>query len=214
MIRLARVGHTTIDVDTSFLFICALFVMSEWSAGPQYALLWVPILFISVVLHELAHAGAAAVFGYGASRIVLAGLGGYTVNEAPKRPWHDMLISLAGPLSSFIIAFIASQFRPHDRMLSALLPLLAEANVFWGMFNLIPVAPLDGGHVVRSFLRIFLRDRPAFIVSICIAFIAGIAVIIFGIRAKWFLFAFLIAWYLWMNWQQWQYFRRHGFPGE
>lgn len=215
MIRLLTVGRTTVDVEPSFLIICALFVFSDvQTVGLQYALLWVPILFLSVTLHELAHAGASAAFGYGGSRIVLAGLGGYTVNQERKRPWHDMLISLAGPLSSFVIAFIATRFQPHDALLRALLPLLAQANIFWGIFNLVPVSPLDGGHVVRSFLRMFLRDRTAFVISIWIAFVTGALVIVISIYVKWYILAFLIAWYVWMNFQQWQYFRTHGYPGD
>jgi len=215
MIRLLSVGKTTIDVEASFLIICALFVLSDFqSAGIQYALLWVPVLFVSVALHELAHAGASAMFGYGGSRIVLAGLGGFTMNTAKKRPWHDMVISFAGPASSFVIAFAASRIPARDPMLAALLPLLTQANIFWGIFNLVPVSPLDGGHVVRNFLRTFLRDRTAFIIAIWVAFIAGAVVIAISIVVKYYILAFLIAWYVWMNFQQWQYFRTHGFPGD
>lgn len=215
MIRLLSVGKTTVDVEVSFLFICALFVFSDiQTMAVQYALLWVPVLFISVILHELAHAGSSAMFGYGASRIVLAGLGGYTVNAARKKPWHDTVISFAGPLASFAIAFGASMIHPNDRFLSALLPLLAQANIFWGIFNLVPVSPLDGGHVVRNFLRIFLRERTAFVVAVWIAFVAGILVIAVALYVRWFILAFLIGWYVWMNWQQWRYFRTHGYPGD
>jgi Zn-dependent protease len=99
-------------------------------------------------------------------------------------------------------------------MLAALLPLLTQANIFWGIFNLVPVSPLDGGHVVRNFLRMFLRDRTAFIIAIWVAFIAGALVIAISILVKYYILAFLIAWYVWMNFQQWKYFRTHGYPGD
>ena len=89
-----------------------------------------------------------------------------------------------------------------------------KCNVAWGVFNLVPVSPLDGGGIVRNFFRIFLRERTAFIASIWISFVVGVAVIALGVWVKFYMMSFLVAWYLWMNWQQWQYFRIHGYPGD
>jgi Zn-dependent protease len=218
VIHLGSIGRTSIDVDVSFLVLAAFFVFSFYDQrqGIQYALLWVPVLFLSVLLHELAHAGMIALFGYGASQVMLAGLGGVTVNKRAAKPWHDMVISAAGPAASFLIAFVAVLLRQrvHDAMLLAFLPLLATANIAWGVFNLIPVPPLDGGGIVRNFFRIFLRERTAFIVAILVGFVVGILVIVLGIYVKFWMMSFLVAWYLWMNWQQWQYFRKNGYPGD
>jgi len=218
VIHLGSIRKTSIDVDYSFLILAAFFVFSfyDQKQGIQYALLWVPVLFLSVLLHELAHAGMIGLFGYGASQVMLAGLGGVTLNKRIAKPWHDMVISAAGPAASFVIAFAALALgsRVHDPMFVAFLPLLAEANIVWGVFNLVPISPLDGGGIVSNFLRIFLRDRTAFVIAIWISFIAGLAVIAFGVVVKQYMLSFLVAWYLWMNWQQWQYFRTHGFPGD
>ena len=218
MIHLGSIGKTSIDVDFSFLILAAFFVFSFYDPkrGIQYALLWVPVLFLSILLHELAHAGMIALFGYGASQVMLAGLGGVTLNKRIAKPWHDMVISAAGPVASFVIALGAALLLRvvHDAMLLAFLPLLATANVAWGVFNLIPVAPLDGGGIVRNFFRIFLREKTAFLVAIWVSFIVGLLVIALGIWVKYWMMSFLVAWYLWMNWQQWQYFRTHGFPGD
>jgi Zn-dependent protease len=218
VIHLGSIGRTSIDVDVSFLILAGFFVFTFYDQrqGIQYALLWIPVLFLSIVLHELAHAGMIAAFGYGSSQIMLAGLGGVTLNKRAARPWHDMVISAAGPAASFIIAFgaAAARGRAHDPMLAAFLPLLATANVAWGVFNLIPVAPLDGGGIVRNFFRIFLRERTAFIVSIWVSFVVGALVIAVGIYVRFWMMSFLVAWYLWMNWQQWQYFRANGYPGD
>ena len=218
MIHLGSVGKTTIDIDYSFLILAGFFVYSFYDPrrGIQYALLWIPILFLSILLHELAHAGTIAAFGYGGSQVMLAGLGGVTLNKRVGRPWHDMVISGAGPSASFLIAFGATGLSRivHDPMLVAFLPLLATANFVWGLFNLVPIPPLDGGGIVRNFFRIFMREKNAFLVAIWIGFVVGIAVIVIGIYAKYWMMSFLVAWYLWMNWQQWQYFRTHGYPGD
>ena len=106
MIHLGSIRKTSIDVDYSFLILAAFFVFSfyDQKRGIQYALLWVPVLFLSVLLHELAHAGMIGLFGYGASQVMLAGLGGVTLNKRVAKPWHDMVISAAGPAASFVIA--------------------------------------------------------------------------------------------------------------
>lgn len=222
MIHLGSIGRISIDVDASFLILMVFFVATFYDPkqGMRYALLWAPVLFISVLLHELAHAGAIALFGYGGSQIVLGGMGGVTVSQRRGKPWHDMLISLAGPLASFAVAWLTATFvfrMPrvlHDPMLAAFLPLLVTANKWWGIFNLIPISPLDGGHVVRHFFRIFLKERSAFVVSVWVGIVIGAIVAILGILLKSIFLTLLMAWYVYMNFQQWQYFRKHGYPGD
>ena len=222
MIHLGSVGKTSIDIDISFLIIMGLFVATFYNQtmGLRYALLWAPVLFLSVLLHELAHAGAIAAFGYGGSQIVLSGMGGVTMNQRRARPWHDMIISAAGPASSFILAWLTTMVMlnvgaaSRDPLLNAFLPLLRTANVWWGVFNLIPVVPLDGGHIVRNFLRMFMRDRLAFILSAWIAMVIGTLIVALGIYIHFYFLSLLIAWYVWLAFQQWQFFRKGGPPAE
>jgi stage IV sporulation protein FB len=222
LIHLGSIGKTSIDVDISFLFVAALWVANEYQNEKdlKVALLWAPVLLISVLLHELAHAAMIAAFGYGSSQIVLSGMGGVTYNRRRARPWHDLLISVAGPASSFLLAFVAYYLfntvplLRHDAMLVRFMPILIWANYKWGLFNLIPVSPLDGGHVVRNFFRMFLRERTAFVISVWIALIVGVALVLLGIRSGQFFIALLLGWFVYMNFQQWQYFRTHGFPGD
>src|SRR5712691_4930856 len=180
MIRLGSIRGTSINVDLSFFILIVLFVASDYNpnAGIQHALLWAPVLLISILFHELAHAATIGLFGYGPSEIVLEGIGGVTINQRRARPWQDMLISAAGPASSFLLAWAIGQafesiaFMRRDPFLYALLPLLARANIWWGIFNLIPVAPLDGSGVLRNFLRMFLSERIAFIIAVWVSMIS------------------------------------------
>lgn len=222
MLHLGSIRRTSIDVDFSFIILVGLFVALNYDpkAGIHYALLWIPIVFISVLIHELAHAAAIGALGFGPSQIVLGGMGGVTINQRKAKPWQDLIISVAGPASSFVMWFLASWIFANvaiaqtDRMLHAMLPLLAWANAAWGIFNMIPVPPLDGGHATREFFRIFLSERNAFVISIWIAIVGGGLVAVAAFYFGAFFIALYIAWFVFLAFQQWQYFRQHGTPGD
>lgn len=222
MLSLGSIGRTTIHVDVSFLIIVGFFVAMNYNAqlGLHYALLWIPVLFVSVLIHELAHAGTISALGFGSSQIVLGGMGGVTINQRRARPWQDMLISVAGPLSSFVLMFVCAwafrnvAFVQQDAMLNPLFQLLMVANFYWGLFNLIPVPPLDGGHATRDFFRMFLSERQAFVISIWIAMVVGGAVAIWVFFRGQLFIGLFVAWFVWMAFQQWQQFKQSGIPGD
>jgi len=222
MLHLGSIRGTTIGVDANFFILVALFVVLNYNPqlGIHYALLWIPILFLSVLIHELAHAAMIGIFGFGSSQIVLTGMGGVTYNRRRAKPWQDMLISLAGPFSSFGLALLTYWIAVsvpalrHDAFMRAFLPYMYIANKWWGMFNLIPVAPLDGGHAVREFFGIFLRDRAAFVAYVWIAMIVGGGIAVWFFVTHSFFLAFYIAWFVYMAFEQWQHFRRYGTPGD
>jgi stage IV sporulation protein FB len=214
--HLGTIFGTTITLDFSFLILIVFFVMmNAQSAEIQYALLWAPVLLISVLFHEFAHASMIGALGFGSSAIILQGMGGATYNERRGRPWQDLLISAAGPASNFLLAWVVGLIitnvpaASRDPFFIALLPLLAYANWFWGVLNLLPLGPLDGNSIVRNFFLLFLRERPAFIISIWISLIIGAGVIILCLLRRDFFIAILVAWYVWTSWTQWQFFRSH-----
>lgn len=214
-IHLGTILGTTLSLDVSFLILIAFFVFSEvQSAGMPHALLWAPVLLISILFHELAHAAMIGALGFGSSEVVLAGMGGATYNQRHARPWQDLLISGAGPLASFVLAWLvgigASAFpiAGRDPFLLALLPLLMRANLWWGVFNLIPVGPLDGASVVLNFLRLFLRERLAFTIAIWTSMVVGAMLAILSLATRWIFLSLLMAWYVHSSWTRWQFFRQ------
>jgi Zn-dependent protease len=213
-IHLGTIFGTTIALDFSFLILIVFFVMmNAQSSGMPYALIWAPVLFISVLFHEFAHAAMIGSLGFGSSAIILQGMGGATYNDRRARPWQDLLISAAGPLSNFLLAWIVTLIvvnvpaASHDPFFRALLPLLAYANWFWGVLNLLPLGPLDGNSILRNFFRLFLKERPAFIISIWISLVVGIGIFVFCLVTRQIFIAILVAWYVWTSWTQWQFFR-------
>jgi Zn-dependent protease len=215
-LHLGTIFGTTITLDFSFLLLIAFFIfLNVQSMGMQNALLWAPVILISILFHEFGHATMIGVLGFGSSAIVLEGMGGSTYNERRARPWQDLLISAAGPASSFLLAFLTSlvianvAYVWHDRFFAALLPMLAQANVLWGIFNLLPIGPLDGNGILRNFFRLFLQERLAFTISIWISMLVGLGVFIYCLIARQIFIAILVAFYVRSSWMQWEFFRSH-----
>jgi stage IV sporulation protein FB len=214
-ISLGSIGGTSIEVETSFIVITALIVFMnlDQHQGIQYALLWVPILLISVLFHELAHAATIALLGFGRSRIFLSGMGGVTVNQRHARPWQDLLISLAGPMGSFLLSWICSAILRNvtmaraDGLLAALLPQLIYWNIVWGIVNLIPIYPLDGGQTARNILRTFLSERRSFLISVWSSMVIGTVTAIVALLHGSFFLGIIVAMMVMQNFQQWQMYR-------
>lgn len=215
-IHLGTILGTTITLDFSFLILIVFFIiMNVQSTGMRDALLWAPVLLISILFHEFGHATMIGVLGFGSSAIVLEGMGGSTYNERRARPWQDLLISAAGPSSSFLLAWLTGlmltnvPYASHDRFLVALLPMLVYWNWLWGIFNLLPIGPLDGNGILRNFFRLFLRERPAFVISIWISMLVGLAIFIICLTRRQIFIALLVAFYVRSSWMQWEFFRSH-----
>ena len=138
----------------------------------------VVIFFLSVVLHEFSHAVVMSLFGIKVKKIKLMFFGGYT--EAMEgygdhdtwSPFKDFCISFAGPFSNFLIAIImytaffdqslykifnvvtgSGTFDVQINTINYLIIYTVFFNLIIGIFNLMPVLPLDGGHVLRAILR-------------------------------------------------------------
>ncbi|MDD5448423.1 MAG: site-2 protease family protein [Actinomycetota bacterium] len=78
-----------------------------------------------------------------------------------RKPRRDMLlVALSGPLTNLVLGFLFGLFGLLVRLVggASLIGLLdffycaAYINVILGIFNLIPIPPLDGSHVVEYFL--------------------------------------------------------------
>ena len=122
------------------------------------------LLLASVLVHELAHAAAAARSGLKVSGITLRVFGGATELEGhPRGAAAELRIALAGPFATLVLF---SLFLALGQVFTAApAPVLAVANnlaLINGLllaFNLIPAVPLDGGRILRATLWA-VWDRP------------------------------------------------------
>jgi Zn-dependent protease len=116
-------------------------------------LIWVGIIFISVLFHEFGHALTAVCFRQKAS-IQLVAFGGFTAYDGSKLAlWKQFFITLNGPLFGFGIYLLATLILQANwtgmPVIFTILRWTQLANLFWTLVNLLPVMPLDGGHLLR-----------------------------------------------------------------
>ena len=111
------------------------------------------VLLVSVLLHELAHAGRARRFGIDAHEISLTLIGGHTELARTRTPGSTALIAVVGPLTNAAIALVGwgvLTTLPASGVLALLVLVTASANGFVALLNLLPGLPLDGGRLLEA----------------------------------------------------------------
>ncbi len=128
-----------------------LAAVEYWLLGAATALL----LFVSVLIHELAHSFVARARGLDARSITLFIFGGVSnLGGEAKEPSTEFLVAIVGPLTSFVLAGLSFAVltvadEPRVELVASY---LVYINIVLGLFNLVPGFPLDGGRVLRAIL--------------------------------------------------------------
>lgn len=156
-------GHR-VRVRIHPLFFCmALFIGWMNSLSVQGTALWVGVIFCSVLLHEYGHAGTALFFGQ-RPHIELIGFGGVTQRQGPRlKLWQEFFVVLNGPLVGLLLGTLAyqllKQMGNHPSLPREILYIAFYVNVFWTVLNLLPIYPLDGGHLLGIVLEALFGFR-------------------------------------------------------
>ena len=170
-------------------------------------LIWVAVVLVSILVHEFGHALVMRYFRE-SPRVVLYMMGGlaiadsspYAVNygNRGRGPREQIIISAAGPMAGFLFAAlsvaavyafggavvfhspIAWSVSIENLNLAILVHLLLFVNIFWGLINLLPVYPLDGGQIARE---LFVHQDPwnGLTRSLWVSVIAGGAAAVAGL---------------------------------
>lgn len=176
-----------VRVDPAF-FLLILFV--GFSRDLPSLLSWLAVVFVGVLVHELGHALVYRAFGK-EPRIELVMTGGLTwaVGGPPLTAARNLAVSLAGPGVGFglgALAYAASRSGSpllDQRLVQVALRDLLFVSVVWGVLNLLPILPLDGGRVMQSLLDMATKgrgERPALIVSVVVGTAAAVAALAYG----------------------------------
>ncbi|MBI3900754.1 MAG: M50 family metallopeptidase, partial [Chlamydiia bacterium] len=149
-------GKIPIAIHPFFWVISALI---GWLYTQNFigTLIWIGIILVSVVVHELGHALTAVLFRQKA-KIQLVALGGLTAYDGPKlRFWQQFFIAFNGPLFGFFLflaaTFLLASHWIQSPVLISIIRVVQVANLFWTVVNLLPILPLDGGQILRIILE-------------------------------------------------------------
>jgi stage IV sporulation protein FB len=176
------------------------------SNPPMVVLIWISAVFLAILVHELGHAMAMRAYGY-FPWIILYWMGGLTSRDprVASRSRHsdtfeDIVISAAGPgagfaLAGLLAAIVFALNRGQQPLFASFGALMMPASmayplalflydvfyfcVVWGLINLLPIYPLDGGQIARDlFLRFRLHDGVR--LSLMLSLVAAIGMTLFG----------------------------------
>ena len=143
------------------LQIDPFFLITAWIIGGrqdfQWMLVWVVVVFVGVLAHELGHAFAGRRLGM-QPWIRLMAFGGMTGWRQPRplTAGQQIFVSAAGPAVGItigglvLVAGIAGIFAGASPAVLQVLDFILWVNLGWGVLNLLPILPLDGGHIASS----------------------------------------------------------------
>jgi len=164
-IVIARIFGVPVDVTPTWFLVAGLITygfattverqvpgIGEWKYAVSlgFALL----LYLSVLVHELAHTVVALRAGLPVRRISLHLLGGVSEIEKPAQtPGREAGIAAAGPALSLVLAvlgYAVARMLEPGTVAELLARALMVSNLVVGVFNLLPGLPLDGGRVLSA----------------------------------------------------------------
>lgn len=111
-------------------------------------------LFAIVLIHELGHVVCAKSFGWNVIRIELLPFGGVaeTDDRGRSSSFQEAAVALAGPLQNAWMALFAVIMGKLGLWDSEWCGYFIKANAMIGLFNLLPILPLDGGKVMQALI--------------------------------------------------------------
>ncbi|MBE6428258.1 MAG: hypothetical protein E7028_06740 [Planctomycetaceae bacterium] len=206
-------------------FFWLLVILLGRNLSPPMLLLWIIAATLSLLIHELGHALALKYFHI-SSRIILYGFGGLTVFDRRYhlRWFENAFISFAGPGAGFLflggIAFLFSLIGQHEiwnfflaipglapfpnlavtQTVFMFLYFLFEINILWGILNLLPIYPLDGGQIVRETLVNFY-PQDGLNRSLKISFVTAVIFVVWFFLNEQLFAALMFGWIAFSNYQ-------------
>lgn len=127
--KIGRIIRERLQVQDGFLVLLA----ALWAVDTTHVL---PLFLLAAIVHEAGHLLALACTGGVLQQLTLTLCGAVLYCDLPPSPYARAAICLAGPAASFLLTGLAGYSQAYR---------LAGASALLGMFNLLPLPPLDGG---------------------------------------------------------------------
>lgn len=154
-------------------------------------------IFLAVLIHEMAHIYVARKLNYKTGSIMIDVFYGYAETGNISDNKDSIKVSLAGPLSNLILASVS--FFLNIFLNIEFLTAFMFINLLLFIFNILPIYPMDGGKVTRSFLAIYYGGYKARYYSSILTIIMSILLIAFSIYFKLYFIAIFSVLFLYMG---------------
>lgn len=177
------------------VLLLAVFVFDIFP--PIVTAIWLVVAVLAILIHELGHAVVATRVGGSVLRIVLYGLGGATYTRGVPAGWRQFAVSFAGSGVGIVFGMIvygAIQLGAIDAAAYVSAPwsinfgavavsgdyvAFAAAAFMWfsvvvGIFNWLPIAGLDGSHMLSEILEKGLPGRGRFHATVIGLLVSGV----------------------------------------
>jgi Zn-dependent protease len=241
-----RILGFPVRVHPFFWLVAALMGLDK--SNPKDVLVWVAVVFVSILVHELGHAFLQRSYG-GHPWITLHGFGGLaSCNDGPRSPGKRIQILLAGPGAGFLLAAVTIvAMRVSGRVIglatsneaaspeslevwkvwsfplgpftlyyealnsdtmSRLVGDILQVNIMWGLINLLPVYPLDGGQIARELFNL-QNPRGGTVLALQISAATAILVAVYAILNGRFYLAILFGFLAFGSFQSIQFTRNN-----
>ena len=125
--------------------------------------LWMPVslviaIFVSVLIHEMAHAYVADRRGWRVDLFTGSAAVDTNIPEKDAIP-----VVAAGPLSNLLLAILCIPFYSFlvniNPIIDGFMENLFVINIFMFIFNILPIYPMDGGRLLKDFLFIKMKGN-------------------------------------------------------
>ena len=194
-----------IPVRVSLWYGLLLLYWFQGGGDARSTLLWVIIVTLSILGHELGHAFVARYYRLRPS-ILLHGLGGLCNHDRAERDRHDVFIIVAGPGTGLLlglVTWVVSLNAPSAWMLNPwfgpVVSMSLYVNFGWSLVNLLPIWPLDGGQLYRLLmLRLVKPARAEKVTHYTALVLLALALLYGGVRGT-SLLLMLVLWTAWSN---------------
>jgi len=208
-LALGRVFGIQLELHVTFAVLLAWAAVTTVQNGDGWraaitAMLLIVAVFFTIFLHELGHALTARRFGIRTLDIQLTPMGGMShLERLPETPRQELAIALAGPAVSLAISLLlfvelaatrqslewTGLLDPAGHPLTALM----WVNLVLGLYNLLPIFPMDGGRALRALIayrRTYpdatrIATRIAQVGSIALAVMPGRFNLVYVLTAVW-----------------------------
>lgn len=193
------------------------FKLFNFQGTPVYLSIWFFLLFLifsvdvtiglffSVLLHEIGHAWMASRKGYNVYSITVDMLSGAAAIDSNMHDRDSIPITAAGPITTLILSL--TSYLLYLVYPNSFLDSMFTINLYLFIFNVLPIYPMDGGQIVRSYANLSKNRYKARRLASNVSVLFSVALIVYSIITFNFILAIFGGYFTYLSLKDLGYFK-------